>query len=343
MRYCKTVLFFLLLLLFLSGCATYIYVKVLKPAEVNMSGARKIAVFTTTFPKGAYTRKEDILRDSILQIKKGSSERLSDMYELAEFATDNLVSNLSSADYFEIISPTDVERALEYYEAETIDPIMLGSLLGAEAIILSEMTDLRKDKSKYIVEEVRVDEKTEEEYIVEIPWIRVTASIRFTYWVISTSTDKLIAAKTFEKSNSHSVKAENSSSIKSFKQLFREILQANLGYVARQLAPYEVMERRVMMKDKTDDPRMEQADNYVTGNIYDNALDIFLEVWYDNQNPAAGVNGAIMHEVLGDIDSALKLIEEVIDVNAESKVMDEYNRLKRVKEDLLRLEEQMGP
>jgi tetratricopeptide (TPR) repeat protein len=174
-----------------------------------------------------------------------------------------------------------------------------------------------------------------------VPWIRQTVSLRFTYWVISTITDRLIATKSFYKTNKHQVKEEYAETLKSPIQLYREILNGNLQTMARQLAPYEVWEARIMMKDKTKDPRMEEADNLVKGNIYDKALDLFLEIWYDNQNPAAGVNAAIMHEVLGDIDSALVLIENVLDVNADPKVMSEYKRLQRVKEDLSRLEKQL--
>ena len=95
------------------------------------------------------------------------------------------------------------------------------------------------------------------------------------------------------------------------------------------------------MKDKTKDQRMKEADNMVKGGIYEKALDLFLEIWYDNQNPAAGVNAAIMHEVLGDVDAALELVEEVLDVSADKKVIYEYKRLQKVKEDLEELEKQM--
>ncbi|MBN2440128.1 MAG: hypothetical protein JXJ04_02240 [Spirochaetales bacterium] len=344
MRFLKAGCAFLIMLSILSGCATSIYVKVVKPAEVNMSGARKLAIFAVNIPsEGAMDSMTDVWKDTVLRIKKGKFRDSNSLrQDLAEYTTDNLISNLLNTKYFEIISPTDVERSIEYYDSNTIDPIMLGQLLGAEAIILSEITDMDLDKERFVVIETYVDEETEEEYEVEVPWIRKTVRLRFTYWVISTVTDRLIATKSFSQSKQHQVKEENSGSLRPTDLMYKDIINGNLAAMAKQLAPYEIWEARVMMNDKTKDPRMKEADNLVKGNIYEKALDLYLEIWYDTQNPAAGVNAAIMHEVLGDVDSALALIEEVINVSAEPKVMNEYKRLKRVKEDLIRLEEQMG-
>jgi hypothetical protein len=344
----------------MSGCATSIHVKVIKPAEVNMSGARKLAIFPVSVPSTENVDSmSDIFKNSILRIKKKKFADTENMkLELGEYATDNLVSNLVNTNYFEIISPTDVERSLEYYDASEIDPIMLGALLGAEAIVLSEITDLQQEKERFIVTEKTVEKKKikirdkktdkmvtkviEEEIEVEVPWVKRTVYLRYTYWVINTETDKLIASKSFYQSKHNQVKEEEKEKLQSYEQMARNIISGNLKAMTKQLAPYETWEARVMMNDKTKDPRMKEADNLVKGNVYEKALDLYLEIWFDNQNPAAGVNAAIMYEVLGDVDSALALIEKVLDVSAESKVMYEYKRLKKVKEDLIRLEEQMG-
>ena len=344
MQNIKAPIVLVVLFILISSCATSIHVKVLKPAEVNMSGTRKLAIFTVDVPqKGIYQDADNMWKDLLKKIKIKKIIETSEMeYRIGEYATDTLIAYLADTNYFEIISPTDVERSLEYYDASDIDPIMLGSLLGAEAIILSEITDLDEDIEKYIVIETHIDKKTKKEYEVEVPWVRKTVHLRFTYWVISTVTDRLIATKSFTQSAKHQVEAKSDAQLRSSEEMYKQIITGNLKTVAKQLAPYEVWEARYMMKDETKDDRMEQADNLVKGNIYDKALDLFLEIWYDNQNPAAGVNAAIMYEVMGDVDTAIKLIEEVLDVSADKKVMTEYNRLKRVKEEQLKVAEQMG-
>ena len=77
---------------------------------------------------------------------------------------------------------------------------------------------------------------------------------------------------------------------------------------------------------------MKRADEFVKNRIYDNALRIYLEVWKSSKNPAAGVNAGIMYEVLGDLDSALAMVREVVDATANKTAMGEYNRLLKEKE-----------
>ena len=95
------------------------------------------------------------------------------------------------------------------------------------------------------------------------------------------------------------------------------------------------------MKDKTDDPRMEQADELVKGRIYDAALDLFLEVWDDTGNPAAGFNAAILYEITGDLDTAIAQMKEVARRTGEKKAMREYNRLLETQREQQRLQEQL--
>jgi len=346
MRFTRVCAAFTILVSLLTGCATSIHVKVMKPAEINMSGARKLAIFSVSVPQNGMNHTiEDLWTSSVSKKGKRNILKLSSIeYKIGEYSTDNLIANLNDTGYFEIISPTDVERSLEYYEGAEIDPIMLGQLLGAEAIILSEITDLDEKIDKYEVKKTVVDEETEEEIEIIENWARKTVHLRFTYWVISTITDKLIATKSFSNSRNNEVLVEDRKrpNFRPSEEMYREILNGILKSIAKQLAPYEVWEARYMMKDKTKDPRMKNADNLVKGGVYDKALELFLEIWYDNQNPAAGVNAAILYEVIGNVDSAIKLIEEVLDVSADKKVMDEYKRLKKVKEDLELLEEQMS-
>ena len=51
------------------------------------------------------------------------------------------------------------------------------------------------------------------------------------------------------------------------------------------------------------------------------------------------MNAGIMYEVLGDLDSALATVKEVVDATANKKAMGEYNRLlkeKKAQEELLK-------
>jgi tetratricopeptide (TPR) repeat protein len=104
-----------------------------------------------------------------------------------------------------------------------------------------------------------------------------------------------------------------------------------LPIIAKQIAPYKEVVYRALMKDKTKDPDMEKANEFVKNNDYDSALDTYLGVWKRSKNPAAGVNAGIMYEALGDLDSALATVKAVVDETANKTAMGEYNRLLREK------------
>jgi tetratricopeptide (TPR) repeat protein len=86
------------------------------------------------------------------------------------------------------------------------------------------------------------------------------------------------------------------------------------------------------MNDETKNPDMVKADEFVKNGIYDSALAVFLDVWKNTQNPAAGVNAGIMYEAIGDIDNALKIVKEVVDRTANQAAMFEYKRLLKEKQ-----------
>jgi hypothetical protein len=95
------------------------------------------------------------------------------------------------------------------------------------------------------------------------------------------------------------------------------------------------------MKDKMKDPRMEQADELVKGKLYDAALEIFLDVWQDTGNVAAGFNAAILYEITGDLERAIAQMKELVRLTGEQKAMREYNRLLETQREQQRLQEQL--
>ena len=137
------------------------------------------------------------------------------------------------------------------------------------------------------------------------------------------------------------MKYDNRAQLEADEEVCKEILDQMVPKIAKQIAPYKEVVYRALMKDKTKNPDLKAADELVKGNLYDRALEIFLQVWSGTQNPAAGVNAGIMYEALGDLDSALRIVKEVVDRTADSAAMREYSRLLREKQSLERLKEQL--
>jgi tetratricopeptide (TPR) repeat protein len=121
--------------------------------------------------------------------------------------------------------------------------------------------------------------------------------------------------------------------------MYETIVDSFMPGIARQLAPYKVRETRRLMKDKGS--VMKQAARLAKSGVYEEALAIYLEVWSEDRNPAAGYNGAIVYEVTGNLDAAIALMKETVGVTDKRGVAREYQRLLRVREERKRLEEQL--
>ena len=134
---------------------------------------------------------------------------------------------------------------------------------------------------------------------------------------------------------------ENKNLIDSEIEMYKTIVDSFMPTVARQLAPYTVNESRKLMKDRKN-PMMKIAGKYAKNGVYDEAMDIYLELWEENDNPAAGHNAAILYEVTGNVDAAIAIIREVLDRYPEKKILKQYNRLLDVKREQERLAEQLA-
>ena len=324
-----------LMAVLLAGCTTTIRMEVLKPAEVNMSGARRIAVMDFDYPQQGvvlYSFSEIFKRALLKVYGLSGSPRETVEERIARYVTDRLIITLLNTGYFEIINPGDLNRALSGVVNTDLSPIQLGTRVKAQAIIVGNIHTM---ESEDLVEQepyTITDEKTGKE-ITQVRHYQVrTAKLALTYRVVNTRSGEVMATKQLSNTARDKVLAGDPD-LKEPDELYQEIVDSLLPAIPRQIAPYKVVEYRVLMKDEEDDPRMERADGLVKGNLYDRALESFLAIWDDSRNVAAGFNAAIMYEVLGNTDSAIATMDEVLDVSTDRQVTREYQRLLRVQKD----------
>jgi hypothetical protein len=151
-----------------------------------------------------------------------------------------------------------------------------------------------------------------------------------------------VASRSFESQSSTDRELEDKRDLPDVEDMYTSLIDDFMPKMAKQLAPYQVREHRTLMRDKTKDPLMEQADDLVKGKVYDSALEIFLDIWQQNGNVAAGFNAAILYEVTGQLDMAISQMKSVVDRTADKKAMREYNRLLTVKQEQERLKAQQS-
>jgi hypothetical protein len=334
----------LVLFLLLAGCATTIRMEIMRPAEVNMAGARRVAVMDFGIPPEndrAWTWDELWALALAKMLNLETARKATLVEKLAQYTTETMIGTLANTRYFEVVNPGDISRAVISSGKRNPNPIMIGQLVGAQAIIVGDITTFVNQTEQFTRAEKVKDKTTGKETETTVLYVRRTLALKLTYRAVNTATGAIMATKTLEDSNKREIRYADRGSLEPEEGVFRGMIDAMLPKIAKQIAPYKETVYRGLMKDETKDPQMEKADEFVKNNVYDSALRVYLEVWKRSRNPAAGVNAGIMYEVLGDLDSALAMVKEVVDATVNRKAMGEYNRLLKEKRDQEELRRQL--
>ena len=337
-------LLILALLGLLFGCSTSIPVTVTKPAEINMSGNRVIAVLDFRYPvKDKSISGKDLLQWAISKLTGLSlPNELNVEQRVAKYTTDQVIVTLLNTGYFQLVSPQEVAQAMQGGISSSTTAVDIGKAVKAQAIVNGDLYILDAEDKEWTDERTITDAGTGQEQTVYVPMIRRTVWVGMSYQVVNTATGNVVASRSFESQSSTDRELENKRDLPDVEEMYTSLLDDFMPKMAKQLAPYQVREHRTLMRDKTKDPRMEQADDLVKGKVYDSALEIFLDIWQQNGNVAAGFNAAILYEVTGQLDMAISQMKSVVDRTADKKAMREYNRLLTVKQEQERLKAQQS-
>jgi len=340
-KFVYTLVCFISAALFFVSCATSVPVTVTKPAEVNMASMRRIAVADFTVNR---ERRDidvgDIIEEALDELFGLAIGEIAIEREVAEYTTQRFIVTLVRTNYFQVIGPNEILSTFQETSASA-DVQDIRDELGAQALVSGDIYLMYfEDRESTVTDKITDPDAG---VIGEITSLVITrkAWLGLSYYVANTENGMLVASRGFESSLQAEQKAENAELLPEPEDMYKEIVDSFMPQVARQLAPYTVRETRKLMKYRGKDQRMDQAKQYAKGGVYDRALELYLEVWDASRNTAAGYNGAIMYEVTGDIDAAVTLMKQVVNLSPEKKVIREYNRLLQVKEEQERLIEQL--
>jgi hypothetical protein len=260
---------------------------------------------------------------------------------VADYTTSSVITTLLDTGYFQLVSPKQVAQAMSGSISTKTTAVDIGRAVDAQAIVNGELYLLDSKDETWVDTVTTTDPDTGLEVKQIVPKIARKAWVGMTYQVVNTQTGTIVASRSFQGEESRETEQAKRHTLPTAEQMYKDIIDDFMPDLAKQLAPYQVRESRTLMKDKMDDPRMEQADELVKGRVYDAALEIFLDVWAQSRNPAAGFNAAILYEITGSLDSAIELMNEVVRATGEKKAMREYNRLLQSREERERLREQL--
>jgi hypothetical protein len=115
------------------------------------------------------------------------------------------------------------------------------------------------------------------------------------------------------------------------------VIDGQLRYLNRDVAPHTVVENRAMAKDKSKDKEMQAKMKdtlaMVKAGSYKQALDSYLEIYTRYKSVAAAENASILHESFGETQVAANLMQKVFTETGNPQARLVLARLNKILQD----------
>jgi len=305
-KICKCLFCLSLLCTFLlSSCASSIDVKVVRPAELNLNGAKTIAVLPFKpsqffITNRAFSTSEFILY-SMFRIFDGADP---DERRCLEYLQSQLESGLSSSSYIKLVNSDAVSRALKNNTQNPADVYLTG-----EVTYFDIDDSFRKVKVKFR----DAQDGHPAVYEIETRWKR-QARIDIRYQVIDSKTDHIIAYRNVSYSAETAEYTDRTNLPSAFYMLDSDLYSLSKK-ILREVQPYTVTKSIKLLSTKSKIKMLKELmkianDTVDDGNLEDGYRQ-FRDIYDKYKLVEAGYNAAMIQQALGNLERAES---ELIDV-----------------------------
>ncbi len=359
----STAVLLLGILLLTSSCATSVAFDVVKPAEITMSEYSHLAVFEIepyefSMIDFAGSIFVNLLFGREIDQPTGFSPFLE--RDIANEFEKQIIYKLQQSRYFTIIPPAQ----LRPYQGSSKTGAYLRDILINEfsvtASLIGRIDNVRFNE-QVVEEEIVIpaesggDEgegegegegESEPTIVIEKSLLQ-EVSLEFSYSILDIRKNKIIAVRSFQEEARRrtrigvGIEDEDAFKAPSLFSLYQTIISSIAGDIRNQLVPRTVHEVRYLEKDTEKNPKMDQAEKLVKAGSWNQAQEIYLQVWNRTGNYAAGYNAVILYEVKGELDKAVKLMEEIYLQTGNPKAARKLEQLKMAVEEYSQAMEQI--
>lgn len=318
------------------SCATTIDVKLTRPANLDLNGAKTIAVLPIK-PFAYYKEYNtslgvEILINSFYQIFEITDR---DEETAIKALQGRIESGLMSSPYISLVSSSEVQRAIDKGYINPADVYLTGE------VAYFNIKDTA-DEVKKITKPADGDRKAEYEYVTE--WSR-RVELVFRYQVVDSATNKVLSYREIRCDDEvkHYEKKQNLPSA-------YNIIESELRYAAdkilKELQPYTVVKSIKLLESKTKDKllkeRMKGADTLVKNYLLKEAEATYEVIYKETGLIEAGYNAAILQEALGNLSLAEKMMTELYEKTLDSRVAKGLSDIKYEIQQAERLNKQIN-
>jgi len=239
--------------------------------------------------------------------------------EMAQYATTVATNRIQELNYFTLVNPSDIERLKKNNQSveSYIDAQFMGQITR---INITNETNNGSYKNK------------EGDIIYYVDYI-TNVEMEFNYYLVLARDSRIIGPIYKKRSRSDT----NRESFPPSTPLLRSIIDEQLRYIARDLAPYKVIESRTFVtessKDKVLKAEMKDALSQVKSGDYKLALESYLSIYERYKNIAAAENVSILYELSGEVQTAANFMQQAYNDTGNPRAMSVLNRLNKILRD----------
>lgn len=373
----KLVLSLFVGVLLVASCATFIPVRLMKPAKLNIVGVKKIAILDFDFTGNWHFWHEDTeltfegIVKQVLAKKLGLvGAKATPLDPKTAYAgrlfSAKFISGLVENGHYEILEREQIQRIMEEHKLnmsgllDEDQAAEIGKMLGVDALIygignysVHDKGDwkvlTRTVKKRYKKEDGTTDIKKVKESYKKYRAVR-RVNTQLTFRVINVETGVIMAAKNL--SGERRLYADRNTKQDAYSNLpdWRPMVDYSVQNIVRQavvqIAPYQVTQRREIMKGKTD--AMKRGMDYAKRGLMDDAQKAWSEALEDNSKKgkkdrvAALYNMGMYHELSGRLDQAEEKYNACYKLSRNGKFLDHRARIQVRKKELERLNTQQA-
>jgi len=239
--------------------------------------------------------------------------------EIAQYATSVAINRIQELNYFTLINSSDIERLKR--NNQNIESYIDAQFIG-QITRINVDNEANDGSYKNIAGEII----NYTDYITNV-------EIEFNCYLVMARDSRIIGPIYKKGSRNETSKEGYPSSL----PLLKSIINEQLRYLGRYIAPYKVIETRTFVtensKNKFLKAEMKDALSMVKSGNYRLALEAYIGIYERYKNIAAAENVSILYESLGEVQTAANFMQRVYNDTGNPRAMAVLDRLNKILRD----------
>lgn len=279
----------LTLVLFLASCATTVPVKVLRPAELDLQGAKSLSILPLGLSVEDNSRGLSLGEVLLLRLMGMLEVPSPEEQDIAQYIERSVSREIQREGFLEVVPSNFVTGYLQNPTGKPpVDVYLTGRITRFNIEITEELVEKKVDGANKLVMEYtkRVD-------------------MRLDYDVVDARSNRIIDSK-FRNFDTTVIRdnIEHRNQLPEALEMFEYSLNAFVGDLLKELQPYEVTRYLRLEKDESKNPDFAEADKMVKAGLVEDAYMLFTQIYRQTANFAAGYNAALLVQAFGSLEDA---------------------------------------